>query len=631
MINKKVIVVHEFGTLIRKDKPVFLKDKEEEVELSNDTFDNLWEFILENKISDDVEQIMTVNLKKGRQYIKCGRYVGTIQTKDGCTIEILPKIYGCSGHSDKDIKQARYVFLNMLRHFRHPAAKSFQMAGLSTSSNFPILEIYITNYLLETESLIRTGIKKNYSVIKNNASYLKGKLLVNKQITKNSVDKTHFQIEHFQYIEDIPQNRIIVSTLKKLIQISNSESNRAKSYKLLSIMSDIPESSNIQADLQTSASSNRLFEKYQMLIQWSSQFLLNKGFTTFSGNHVNQSLLFSAEKLFENYIAALFKGYSLRNGNLTVYTQHKKYFLVDKHNEQGKFQLRPDIFAESMDKVNIGNYENIIFDTKWKILDQNKPDKNYFMNISDMYQLYAYGQKYKYGEGYFYDVLPKLVLIYPATDTFTESLKPFFYEEIKKEFGLRLIVYPFNLTKYSRTEIDNQIEEIIKLTNPNDFESYDEDLSIKEINDVFVDFKYVKNKKTLGREDRYILVGYLQTHAKAGQEIAQIEWVKKNLLYNVRIGKSRGAISEIEMQINPTKALLYDENGNTYLYSVNRSEAYIADYEQMRKLSYPGGNKDRQYKVFSLIDDIKVQPKIDIKKFLAEYQITKNAPIFLKY
>ena len=71
MKKQNLVIIHEFGTLIKKDEKVFLNDKEDEVELSEITFNNLWNFILENKTSDDLEQVMSVYLKKGRQYIKC--------------------------------------------------------------------------------------------------------------------------------------------------------------------------------------------------------------------------------------------------------------------------------------------------------------------------------------------------------------------------------------------------------------------------------------------------------------------------------------------------------------------------------------------------------------------------------
>lgn len=624
MKKNNLVVIHEFGTLIREGQKVFLNDKEDEKELSDITFDNLWNFILENKTSDDLEQVMSVHQKKGRQYIKCSRYVGTVQTKDGCTIEILPKIYASSEKQLCDEKSSRKVFLNMLKNFRDSESRSFQNANLSTSESFPILEVYISNFLTETENLLRTGIKKNYTKIQENSSFLKGKLLVQKQISKNLTDKVHFQIEYSKYLEDIPQNRLIVSTLHKLEKISYSNSNKARIYKLLSIFNEIPESNNINKDLQVSLTANRLFECYENLMQWSSQFLLNKGFTTFSGNHVNQSLLFSAEKLFENYVAALFKSYTRRHPGYNVYTQHRKYYLVDKHNKHGKFQIRPDIFVESADKSDFTSYENIILDTKWKIIDENKPDKNYFMSISDMYQLYAYGQKYSLGEGYFYDVHPKLVLIYPATESFTKELPAFFYEEIKKEFGLRLTVCPFNLSKLKQDEIDEQIKAILDSANRPELA---DGMQYKKENVILSNPSEYQYKIDMEKKNsRYMLFGYVKSKE-------HFDWIAEHHFYNVRIGNRPGALSDEDVLINPSRIVLYDRYGNSWMCTVNQAEEIYATSGKMAELNYPDLHGD-YYKLFR-IQDIKEHEKISLEELNKKYncynETEKGKPIFVRY
>ena len=72
---------------------------------------------------------------------------------------------------------------------------------------------YISRYLSEVEQLLMNGIKKNYTLIEENQKFLKGKLHISKQIVKNCTDKTHFAVRYSKYIENIPQNRLIVSTL----------------------------------------------------------------------------------------------------------------------------------------------------------------------------------------------------------------------------------------------------------------------------------------------------------------------------------------------------------------------------------------------------------------------------------
>ena len=625
MAKKKPVVIHEFGILSNAKKPTV--NLGEEAQLSEPSFENLWNFILENKGGDDADEVMSVHVKGGRPYIKTGRYVGTVQTKDGQVIEILPKIYKSGDRAEEDIALCRRVFLRMLSCFQQSQAKSFQEAALSTKENFPILEAYISRYLSEVERLLMVGLKKNYFQVEENQKFLKGRLLINKQISKNCVDKTRFAVRYSKYIDDIPQNRIIVSTLYKLSKTSQSSVNVSRSYSLLSAFSDIPPSSNVESDLLFSLRSNRLFSNYENLLQWSSQFLLNKGFTTFSGNHVNQSLLFSAEKLFESFIAHLFKKYAK---DYAVSSQHSKYFLVDKYGdtEHGKFRLRPDIVVESKDSKNFADYDTIIIDTKWKNLDSSAPDKNYLIDIKDMYQLYAYGQKYHLGDSYFLDIIPKLVLIYPYTKKFQIELKPFVYEEVKAKYGLKLVVYPFNLADEENDGYKRQVGEIMRLAANPEKKPFP---AKKEMQVFEKETEILTDDYTINSDDRYMLVGYYRSED-------HLEWILKNRLYNVRLGDRRGALRGLELQITPSRIVLYGGSGekdSVRIFTVNQSEVMFADKQKMEALKYPAGNNgiSDSYKLFSLAQEIKNHKAIDVNKLKRDSGRSEKSykPLFVKY
>lgn len=376
----------------------------EVVQLQPKTFNNLWNFVLENQGGEDSDKVLTVGKANGVRYIRASKYVGTIQTKDGQIIEILPKI--AKGNSEKDKEKARSVFRKMLASCYGQDARRISDVALETKKDFPIFEYYIQRYLEEVDRLVLAGVKKNYSKVQANEPFLKGKLLISKQITKNAADKAHFQIEYSKYIEDIPQNRIVVSTLHKLSKITSDTSLAAWCHRSIAKLDGIPQSRNITADLQSSLASNRLFADYANLITWSSQFLLNKGFTSFKGNTVNCALLFDAAKLFESYIAHLFRKYAK---DFIVSPQDTSHFLIHKLNDnmdqvEPLFKLRPDLVAKPKDT----SARTVILDTKWKTLNDSKTSG---ISIQDLYQLYAYGHKYTAEHGKH----PVLVLIYPAT------------------------------------------------------------------------------------------------------------------------------------------------------------------------------------------------------------------------
>ncbi len=566
MSKRKPIVTYEFGTLYIKGQAHL----EGDTPLEEITFNNLWDFILSNKGGDDADVVMSVHTRGGRKYIKTGRYVGTIQTRDGQTIEVLPKIYKASGKQEEDQDVCRRVFLNMLSHFTDAKARSFQSASLSTKKGFPILEVYISNYIQSVEQLVLSGLKKDYARVEGNERFLKGKLNVGKQITKNASNKALFAITCNKYIEDIPQNRIVVTTLRKLLNDSHSTTNKSRISALLTLLADIPSSHNIEADLRVATTKNRLFSAYDLLMMWSSQFLLNKGFTTFAGKCVNQSLLFQAERLFEDFVAYLFKKYA---PTYKVDAQNNRYFLVDRHNGKGMFRLRPDIVVESKDDETQCNC--IIIDTKWKALDANKPDKHYLIDMKDMYQLYAYGQKYRLGQTkeMGMDVVPKLVLLYPYSSTFIQKLPAFIYEDIRERYGLKLMVVPFDLTAsisyreqvYSIIDcldVKSSVQPIFK------YHYSDDSSALPMVADDMPGYKYGQSNN--------MLVGCYRDES-------HLRWINEQHLYNIRIGNRDGAISKSGVIVSASKLLLYNfrKPSEYKIYNLDTTKQILANYEIM--------------------------------------------------
>lgn len=607
---KKLVVAYEFSTLYVEGEA----HKEGEIPLPEVSFNNLWEFILSNKLEREAEPVMSANLRGRRRFIRTGRFVGTVETKDGQVIEVLPKVYRASGRQEADQDVCRRIFLNMLRHFTHSEPKSLGQAGLETLKGFPILEVYVGYYLDEVERLVSKGLRKGYSVAHENQKFLKGRLDFQEQVTKNAVNKARFAISYNKYLENIPRNRVIATTLRKLLLSTGSVANRERLSKLLLRLQEIPSCEDIERDLQIASGSNRLFASYDMVLKWSRQFLLNRGFTVFSGNSVNQALLFQAEKLFENFIAHLFRKYA---PSYKVEAQNCRYFLVDRHNGRGTFRLRPDIVMEA---AKAQRPECIIIDTKWKAIDSGKADSNYLIDIKDMYQLYAYGQKYREGESDFAgtEIVPKLALIYPYSERFTKALPEFVYEEIRERYGLRLMVVPFDLTKPST--YGSQVHGII------------DSLRVEPEEQPVFSFVYeaesplamVSEKPPVYSAARQMLVGCYNSRE-------QLCWILSKKLYNARIQENRPRSS---MVVNASRLLLYDcENqGNYKVFVLDPSRQIFADRELMKAYGYPKLTEGREYILYIIGREITRYPEYDVPRLKREYGFAEEdfAPFFVR-
>lgn len=550
---KKLIVISEYGSIEERGDGCFTDSGQE---LSRKSFENLWAFShSDSRAFPDIDKVFKKTIRGSKRRIQACNYVGTVQTTDGTIIEILPKIYRHSGQEETDRNTCRRIFLKMLSALRGIDAVTFQDTGLLTRKNFPILEVYISNYLNEAEQIYQTGLGKSYILTEGNERYLKGRLLVSEHIRRNSIDQSRFYVRHHIYDEQIPQNKIIVSTLKRLQSITTSTRNSARINMLLDLLSDIPASSDIHGDLYRSLNADRMMDKYTRIIRWSETILLGRGFTTFSGNCINQALLFPAEKLFESFVAKLFKDYfRTRVDEFKVHTQHTAHYLVDRQGSGRRFQLRPDIFIEAGVRTDpFRTYQSIIIDTKWKNLNQEKPDSNYLIEIKDMYQLFAYGRKYEKGpdpdKAVTFPAIPKLVLLYPFSQKFNKPLDDYIFDKTAGKYNLRLQVEPFDLTS--------------------DHNGYMEQIS-----------------RILSRAYREILlVGCYRSSS-------HLEWILQHRLYNVRLqdGPNRrpGAISPTDQTLHASKLLLYDiNNTDKYTWYDITGTPKIMDRNALHSISYP--------------------------------------------
>lgn len=444
---KKNYEISEYG-VIRSEEDydtdsTFISLKE--LYLPKEHFNDLFEFIMQNQEEKkEGERMFSIFFKGKKPQIKTKNYVGVIETSKGLTLEILPKIF--FNYSDEDynieLHNTKKVFLKMLSKLKNSPFLNISSAHLKTSSSFPLLEVFIENYINEIKMIIRSGLKSQYIQKQENLNFIKGKIVNSLNFKYNHSNKARFYCEFDEFSENMVYNQLIKSTLLKLNRISKSHYNRSNILQLLHHFDPVNESSDFISDFKKVSGNNRLFLNYTQAIALSEVFLMNKSFTNFSGNSKNTAILFPMERIFEDYVGHLMKTYA---DGYEIKSQDKSYYLVSNHKDKSKFRLKPDFIA-----TNKENHKQIIFDTKWKLLDENLERKNYNISQSDMYQLYAYGKKYALNNSYSNE--PKLVLLYPSNPNFENPLDDFIYER-----ELVLSVFPFDL-KSCLSKEDEQIE-----------------------------------------------------------------------------------------------------------------------------------------------------------------------------
>lgn len=386
-MNNLTLVEHSF-IAITKDEPY--SDEFFNVFIHQNSFEAIEKFILEN--SENSSFLIPSYNKIYGKTLKATKYVGVLQTKDGITIEILPKIA-----KSIDVDESREIFLKMLKSLKKSSFKTSNIANL-LSKKMPLFEIFISMFCDELSKLIKKGIKSDYISQSENLYYLKGKLKVNEQIKRNYIHKEKFFVEYDEFNSNRVENRLIKSTLEFLMRASKSSKNINRLREYLFVFDECESSKNIDSDFKK-IKIDRNLKHYELTLMWAKIFLTKESFTSFRGNSLAFALLFDMNRIFENYIAN-----ELKKIEPNISTQDTKYKVFSDNSGI----LQPDIVIRR-------NNEIIILDTKWKSIKEFKE-----VSTSDIYQMFIYGNMYQ-NEG----VVKKIILLYPKIDEAKEESKIF--------------------------------------------------------------------------------------------------------------------------------------------------------------------------------------------------------------
>lgn len=384
---QKLLEVREYDSITCN---IGLQDNSQYKYLDEESFNQLEELILSfsNEKEVDVANFFSLGSKRNVGKIICIKnYVGIIQLKNGMQIQVLPKI------NLGDIADTKRIFLRMIKSMKDFPSKVFNDANLNLEQ-MSLYEIFINLYTQEVRSLVKKGLKSTYYSEETNSNFYKGKLALNEHIRKNIVHRDRFYVSFDEFGLNSAENKLIKATLLKLMKISSSSENIRDMRQLLTNFELINASINYNKDFNK-VIINRNNKEYEVLMRWSKVFLLNRSFTTFSGDFSGRALLFPMEKVFEAYVGRSLKK-ALEDTEWYVSLQDRGYYLFER-----KFALKPDIVIWRNDTS-----KKIILDTKWKVL-YNNPRSNYGIIQADMYQMYAYAKKYNTNE---------IWMLYPIND-----------------------------------------------------------------------------------------------------------------------------------------------------------------------------------------------------------------------
>ena len=383
--------------------------------LDDEELNDLKQFAIDNQYDKEGNHRPVLQLRNNND-LRAQNYVGIITTRKGTMLEILPKV---DLSSDENNKETKKIFFDMLRTWRGLSDAQFSQSNINALQRFSMLEAFVRLFLDNLVALTRRGLAKHYQAVEDNLACLKGRLLFPQHLRINLTNQARFYVRFDEFSADRPANRLIHSAIHKLMPMVRQPQNQQLLYQLRLCFDEIPLSRQWQTDWNRH-SIDRTMQHYNSVMQWVGLFLFGYGLTTFQDKHVNQSLLFPMEEVFEDFVTCHFRKHQ---NQFSVKAQGPREPLAQLNGKDDAFQMKPDITLSSSDK-------KFILDTKWKRIGENTNDPKRGISQSDMYQLYSYGKKYG---------CEKVALVYPRTDKFKD---PLYY---RFDNNLSLICFPFDV------------------------------------------------------------------------------------------------------------------------------------------------------------------------------------------
>ncbi len=365
--------------------------------------------------------------REGKRFLRLGSYVGYLQSPNSESIEILPKT---TFEASTEVAPLRQLLRRMLSASLGITPREANQAALQRSDQ-PLHEWIISEFLRHLADLVRKGLRFDYHLIEDeHSAFIRGQLNVTAQMRMPPGRGTHFHVRYAEFSPQRIENRLLRTALDWALKMTRQGQSWRQANSLSHQLDGIEPICGSATQSLRQWSDGKYLLGYRAIRPWCQLILeqMNPDFQ--HGAHQGISLLFPMERLYEGWVGCGLAGTLHHDYQLTEQT--KSQFLLEhapvgENSSQRWFMLKPDFL--------ITGGQTAVLDAKWKLLDSRAADslRKYEISQTDLYQMFAYGQKYLHGKG-------NMMLIYPRHQYFATSLPVFRFDE-----DLSLWCVPFDL------------------------------------------------------------------------------------------------------------------------------------------------------------------------------------------
>lgn len=329
-----------------------------------------------------------------KDYMQAQQWVGIVQVP-GLQIEILPKVdsqsKAANGTESGMWCESRRNLLYMLAIAGDVPVRSRDIARLATR-RAPLNETLSALFAQALMGELLRGCERNYVSCEDNLRNFKGRLLIAQHLQRNTAHRERFFCRYEEFSEDTAMNRVFKAACRVLLDVTRMPGTQDTLRHCLLVFDEVSDETICEHHFDR-ISFNRQNDRFEDLFHFCQLILGRRAPTISAGASKSFSLLFDMNKVFERFVAAFIHDRVMPNlPECRLYPQahRNRRPLFHGEGQQGVLYLEPDILIRHQ------NMEcNLVIDTKWKTST---------LANQDLYQLYAYTQRYGCGQS---------VLLYP--------------------------------------------------------------------------------------------------------------------------------------------------------------------------------------------------------------------------
>ena len=283
-----------------------------------------------------------------------------------------------------------------------------------------LLDVLVAVFAERLRQELRRGCDHAYVRREENLRVVKGKLLLVEHIRQNRGRMDRAFVAYDEFVADTWLNRILKAGCRKLLSSTGSARASQHLREIMLELADVEDRAIELADFDR-VQYSRSSERFVPFVEFCRLILFGQTPAPSMGATETFSLLFPMDRLFESFIGNYLWRYAGQFGleRRLIRLQGKGVgrWLLREQNGSGKFLLKPDVVVMRPGTPGSPGFAHarqasLVLDTKWKRLKGDIEDPRNGVSQGDMYQLYAYANRYE---------CPDNVLLYPKVPGVTPN------------------------------------------------------------------------------------------------------------------------------------------------------------------------------------------------------------------